>query len=77
MKKILISAVVVAAMAAGSMALASPAIMGKHAGKKGKADAAVNCAYCHDAAKIEKKAGQDHAKLQAGESCALAGCHKK
>ncbi len=75
MKKLLVSAVVVVSMMAGSVVLANPAIQGKHTGKK-KGEAAVNCVYCHDTAKIEKKAGQDKAALQKGASCTGSDCHK-
>ncbi len=67
MKKLLVSAVVVVSMVAGSMALASPAIQKKHPGK--------DCAYCHVTAKVEKKKGLDCKKLQQGPNCAT--CHAK
>lgn len=67
MKKILISAVIIASMAAGSVALANPAIQKKHPGK--------TCAFCHETVKVEKKKGQDCKKLQQAANCAT--CHAK
>ena len=55
--------------------MANPAIMKKHAGKS-KDGKVVNCGYCHTAAKIEKKKGQNHAALEKGPTCVGAGCHK-
>lgn len=67
MKKILMSAVIVVSMVAGSMALANPAIQKKHPGK--------NCAFCHETGKVEKKKGQDCKKLQQNTPCVT--CHAK
>ena len=65
---------VIAAFSVANL-MANPAIMKKHAGKS-KGDKKVNCAYCHNTAKIEKKAGQDVKALEKNPACLGSGCHQ-
>jgi len=55
--------------------MANPEIMKKHAGKS-KDGKNVNCMYCHNTAKIEKKGGQNKQALMKKPECLGSGCHK-
>jgi hypothetical protein len=74
MKKIVFG-LALATFLASSALLATPAFNKAHKGAKGLEGAKVNCVYCHKTAKIEKKKGQDLAKLKKTKYCAMKDCH--
>lgn len=67
-------AILVGTIFAASVLLANPAIQTKHKGVK-KDGKMINCAYCHNTAKIEKKKGADINAINKNAACMGAGCH--
>jgi hypothetical protein len=60
---------------AASALFANPAIQTKHKGLK-KDGKMINCAYCHNTGKIEKKKGAaDMNAINKKAACMGAGCH--
>mgnify|MGYP003396971128 CR=1 FL=1 len=49
-----------------------------HKGKVGKDGAAINCAYCHDAAKggFAKKKSGAKPQMKGNQYCSIGECHK-
>ena len=75
MKKIL-TITVLTILFAGNAIMANGTTNKPHRKLKGKADAKINCIYCHKTAGIEKKKGQDLNQLYRTDFCAGSACHK-
>ena len=73
MMKHLLWPLLIAAFVAGAALSANPAIFKAHKGMKGQGDATVNCAYCHNKAKIDKAKGQDQTALKKKPACSMNG----
>ena len=68
-------AIIIAAIFAATGLLANPQLQTKHKNMK-KGDKMINCAYCHTAAKIEKKKGAANINaINKNPNCTGAGCH--